>query len=127
MLIYNLLEYSDYYSMTLGSLWNYYRDEINNDANENKYANNKVNNNKKITNNSFEYKTKITDNNILDTEVVVPLKCLGNFWKFLDLPLINCKIELDLAWSKECIISEISITSREQLIIQMLIHLFQTW
>ena len=36
----------------------------------------------------------------------------SNFWRSLDLPLINCEIELDLSWSKECIISEISITSR---------------
>ena len=35
---------------------------------------------------------------------------MSNLWRFLDLPLINCKIELDLLWSKECIISEISIT-----------------
>ena len=35
---------------------------------------------------------------------------MGNFWRFIDLPLINCEIELDLPWSKECIITEISIT-----------------
>ena len=35
---------------------------------------------------------------------------MSNLWRFLDLPLINCKIELDLSWSKECIISEKSIT-----------------
>ena len=56
--------------------------------------------------------TKINDNNTLDTEVVVPLKYLSNLWKFLDLPMVNCEIELDLSWSKECIISEISITPR---------------
>ena len=50
------------------------------------------------------------DNNILDTEVAVPLKYLSNFWSSLDLPLINCEIELDLSWSKEFIISEILIT-----------------
>ena len=32
---------------------------------------------------------------------------MSNFWRFLDLSLINCEIELDLSWSKECIISEI--------------------
>ena len=32
--------------------------------------------------------------------------------RFLDLPLINCEIELDLSWSKECTIPEISITPR---------------
>ena len=36
---------------------------------------------------------------------------MSNFWKFLDLLLINCEIELDFSLSKECIISEISVTS----------------
>ena len=57
MPMYNLLEYRDNYSMTSGSLWNYYRDEINDDAGEN--VNNRINNNKTITSKSFEYKTKI--------------------------------------------------------------------
>ena len=111
MPIYNLLESRDNYSMTSGSLWNYYRDKINNDANEN--ANNKrVNINKTITSESFEYKTKViwsmpNDNNTLATEIVVPFKYLSNFWRSLDLQLINCKIELDLSWSQECIICEI--------------------
>ena len=52
------------------------------------------------------------NNNILEAEVVVPLKYLGNFWRSLDLPLINFEIELDLSWSKEHIISEISIIPR---------------
>ena len=96
MLTYNLLEYSDNYSMTSGSLWNYYRDEVNDDENENDNANNnRINNNKIITSQFF----------------VVPLRYLSNFWRFLDLPLINCKVELDLSWSKECI-PEISITPR---------------
>ena len=103
--------------MTSGSLWNYHRDEINDKANENNAANNKINNHKTITSKSFEYKTKLigstsNDNNTLDAEVVVPLKYLSNFWRSLDLPLINCETELDLSWSKECIKSEISIIPR---------------
>ena len=47
------------------------------------------------------------DNNILDA-AVVPLKYLSNVWRSLDLPLINFETELDLSWSKECMISEIS-------------------
>ena len=58
MPIYNLFEYSDNYSMTSGSLWNYYKDEINDDANENNAACNKINNNKTITSKSFEYKDR---------------------------------------------------------------------
>ena len=64
------------------------------------------------TNKFLEYETKITArkpvrNNTLDTDVAVPLKNLNNFWRSLDLPLINCEIELDLSWSKYCIVSEI--------------------
>ena len=47
------------------------------------------------------------------TEVVVPIKYLSNFWRSLDLPLIECKIELDLRWARNCVISEISRASRE--------------
>ena len=102
MLIYNQLEYSNNYSKTSVSLWNYYRDKVYDDANE-IVANRRLNNNKTTTSNSSEYKTKIigrapTNNGELDTEVVVPLKYLSNFWRSLGLPLINCKIEIDLAW-----------------------------
>ena len=88
--------------MISGSLWNYYRDEANDDENENDNANNMINNNKTIRSKSFEYKTKIigstpNNNNILDAAVLVPLKYLSNFWRSLDLPLINCEIELDLS------------------------------
>ena len=58
MPMYNLLEYSDNYTMT-GSLWNYYRDEVKDDKNENDNSNNTINNNKTITSQSFQYKTKI--------------------------------------------------------------------
>ena len=58
MPMYNLLEYSDNYTMT-GSLWNYYRDEVKDDKNENDNSNNTINNNKTITSQSFQYKAKI--------------------------------------------------------------------
>ena len=101
--------------MTSGSSWNYYRDEINDDANEN--AINRINTNKSITIKSFEYKIKLIGstpnyNNTLDAEVVFPLEYLSNFWISLDLPLINPEIELDWSWSKEHIIYEISIMPR---------------
>ena len=84
MPMYDLLEYSDNFSITSGSLWNYYRDEVNDDANENNDACIKINDNKTITGKSFEYKTKLigstpNNNNILDTEFIVPLKYLSNF------------------------------------------------
>ena len=78
--------------MASGRLWNYYRDEVDDDANENDAANNRINKNKTTTSKSFEYKTKLignmpNNNNILDAEVVVPLKYLSNFWRSLDLTL----------------------------------------
>ena len=51
------------------------------------------------------------DNNKLSTEVIVLLKYWSNFWRSLDLSLINCEIELDFSWSGNCIISEISRTA----------------
>ena len=80
---------------------NYYRDEINHDANENNAANNRRNSNKPRASTPLEYKTKFigntpNNNNILDVKVVAPLKYLSNFWRYLDLSLINCEIETDL-------------------------------
>ena len=131
MPMYNLLEYNENYSMTSGRLWNYYRDEINDDdVNEN--ANNyRINKNKTIKSKSFEYKAKIRrtpyDNDTLDTDIV-PLKYLINFWRSLNVPLINCEIELNLSWSKECLISEISTTPAvPDNVIQKLIHQFWAW
>ena len=81
-------------------MWNYYRHEINTSVIEITNDSNKINNDKTITNKSFEYKKKIIgstpdDNNTLNAKVVVLLKNLSNFWRFLDLRFTNCKIELD--------------------------------
>ena len=40
-----------------------------------------------------------------ETEVVIPLKYLSNFWKRLNIPLINCEVELILTWSKNCVLA----------------------
>ena len=117
MPMYNLLEYSSNSSMTSASFRNYYRDKVNDSSNENNETNNcRINNDKIATSNSFEYRTKIIgrtpdDNNILNPEVFVLLKYLSSIRKSLDLPLINYEIELDLRWTKNCIISEISRTA----------------
>ena len=111
MSMYNLLVNSDNYSMTSESLWNYYRHEVNDDANEtvDKYI---VTNNKATPSKLFEYKTKIIRKipaiaSRLYPEVVAPLKYWSDFWRSLDLPLINSEIEHNLSWSEDCIISEI--------------------
>ena len=88
---------------------------MNDDANEIYYASNyRINNNKTTTSKSFKCKTKISgstppDNSRLDAEVVVPSKYLSNVLRSFDLLLINCEIELNLRWTKNSIISEISI------------------
>ena len=56
MPMYNLLEYRKNYLKTSGSLWNYYRDEITDEANDNNGPNKNVINSK-----SFKYKTSITE------------------------------------------------------------------
>ena len=119
MPMYNLLEYSKNYSKTTGSLWNYYKDEPNNPPRNNYNAD-------PITNSaSFKYKTSITgktsnanQENGVNTEqentkikknldVVVPLKYLSNFWRTLDIPLINCEVSLILTWSENCVLTDI--------------------
>ena len=86
---YNLLWHSGNYSTKSGGLFNQYKDERNDDANENDDINYRVNNKNRTISRSFECKIKITGripagNNSLDTEVVVLLKYLGNFWRSLD-------------------------------------------
>ena len=67
MHMYNLLEYSKNYRKTIGSLYNYYRDELNDDANLNNCAYNNV-----VSSNSFEYKNKIIGNTYNVDSTIVP-------------------------------------------------------
>ena len=48
----------------------------------------------------------VTQNSLTknDVKVVVPLKHLSNFWKSLNIPLINCEVELILTWFKNCVL-----------------------
>ena len=95
MPMYNLIEYSKNYRRTTGSLWNCYRHEPNSGAVGN------INYSMKDSK-SFNYKTSITGklegNNVEkdDVEIVVPLKYLRNFWRTLDMRLINCEVSLTL-------------------------------
>ena len=100
MPMYNLIEYSDNYSDTSGSLWNFKRDEIINNAN--------VTNDDNAS--SFKYKANLignTQNNGTKNgvKIAIPLKYLYNFRRSLEMPLINCKIELSLKWYEECVLS----------------------
>ena len=98
MPMYNLIEYSDNYSDTSGSLWQFKRDEIKEDVDLTLDTNHIPNNSS-----SFKYKSSfITNRN--GVKIVVPLKYLSNFWRSLEMPLINCKIELSLKWYENCIL-----------------------
>ena len=115
MPMYNLIEYSKNYRKTTGSLWNYYRDEPSNPLSSNSE--------------SFKYKTSITGNTYNigageegydankvgknETEVVIPLKYLSNFWRSLNIPLINCGVELILTWSKNCVLADMTVRAAQ--------------
>ena len=104
MPMYNLIEYSDNYSKTSASLWQYGKDipAVN-------YNGDIVDFNGANATDLFNFKTKITgqtDNNgrIDNVEIMVPLKYLSNFWRTLEMSLINCEVELILNWSANCVI-----------------------
>ena len=106
MLMYNLVEYSKNYSKTTRNLWNYYSDEPNSGLGG---ANNKINYSIKDSK-SFDYKASIAgelegNNTEKEVEIAVPLKYLNTFWRTLDMPLVNCKINLILTWSENCAIT----------------------
>ena len=104
--MYNLLEYSKNYRKTTGSLWNYYRDELNSGiGGENNNINYIIKDSK-----SFDYKTSITGklkdiNRTKYVEIVVLLKYLNNFWRVLNISLINCEINVILTWSENCVLT----------------------
>ena len=45
-------------------------------------------------------------------EIMVPLKCLSNFWRALEMTLINCEINLILHWSSNCVIMSTTVTNQ---------------
>ena len=102
MPMYNLKECSDSYSKTSRSLWQYSKDIPA--ANNNNVVVNFTNN---LTD-SFNFKVKMTgqigDNGTENVEIMVPLKYLSNFWRTLEMPLINCEVNLILTWSRSCVI-----------------------
>ena len=111
MPMYNLIEYSKNYRKTTGSLWNYYRDEPNDPSSDNYDAVPTTNSASFKYKNSLVEKTPNNDNNnnnvIQDVKVVVPLKHLSNFWRTLNMPLINCEVALTLNWPKNCVLTDV--------------------
>ena len=92
--MYNLIEYSDNYSKTSGSLWQYYKDKPNDN----------------LDSESFKSEIKTAGktpatNDTKDVEINVPLKYSSSFWRTLEMPLINYEVNLILTWSKDCVIT----------------------
>ena len=100
MPMYNLLEYSDNYQDSTGSLYQLKRDETPDDNAD--VANNTT---------SLVYKSKLIsgtdDNNVNNVKLVVPLKYISNFFRSLEMPLVSCKFDLELTWHKDCMISSV--------------------
>ena len=105
MPMYNLTEYSDNYSDTSGSLWQFKKDEV-------------LAGNAELTiDNSQSFKCKAallgqtanavnnTNSSVKDVKIVVPLKYFSNFWRSLEMLLISCKVYLELNWIENCILS----------------------
>ena len=118
MSMYNLLEYSKNYRKTIGSLYDYYRDELSDDADDNNFDIIKV-----VNSEAFNYKNKIVantynvnagaqgydvnKNGTQEVELTIPLKYLDNFWRALNIPLISCEVSLELKWDKNCVITSL--------------------
>ena len=101
MPIYNLIEYSDNYSDTSRSLWQFKSDETEGNV-DLTVGDNHIPNNSS----SFKYKSSfITNRN--GVKIVLPLKYLSNFWRSLEMSLINCKFELSLTWDPNCVLSNL--------------------
>ena len=88
---------------TRGNLWNYYRDEVNSSTDNNNITHSTLNSE------SFDYKAHFMENDVThnnltknDVKVAIPLKYLRNFWRSLNIPLINCEVELILTWFRNC-------------------------
>ena len=100
MSMYDLLEYSKNYKKTTGSLWSYCRDGPSNPLSNNSE--------------SFKHKTSIlgkspqNNDSLTNAEVVIPLKHLNNFWRSLDISLINCEVEITLTWTKNCVLADMT-------------------
>ena len=98
MPMYNLIEYSDNYSKTSGSLWQYYKDDPNDNITQSESFKSKM---KIIGKTPAAGKTK-------NVEIAVPLRYLSNFWRTLEISLINCEVNLVLTWSSTCVNSSVT-------------------
>ena len=102
MPMYHLIEYSDNYEDSTGSLYQFKRDEITTGDADADIGEDDV------ESKPFDYRAKIVgtvDGNAHTAKLVVPLKYLSNFFRSLELRLINCKISLELSWSQNFVLA----------------------
>ena len=99
MPMYNLIEYSYNYAKTSGSLWQYFRDEPDDDLEDSEPFKSKIKITGKTPNNN-------NNNNNKDVEIMVPLKYLSNLSRTLEMPLVNCEVTLTLTWSSTGVITD---------------------
>ena len=104
MPMYNLIEYSDNYQDSSATHYQYKRDEPPEDDSVADLTADNLS--------SLKYKISLLGNPVvanniarINVKVAVPLKYLSNFFRSLEMPLINCKIKLNLTWKKECVLS----------------------
>ena len=117
MPMYNLIEYSDNYQNSSAILYQYKRDELpEDDVVAGLTADNSS---------SFKYKVSLLGNPVavnnitkINVKLVVPLKSLSNFFRSLEMPLINCKIKLNLTWKKNVCYQLVSVKQYLLLMIQ---------
>ena len=111
MPMYNLIEYSDNYLKTSASLWQYCK-EIPAVDNNNALVNFAENN---LTD-SFNFKVKILgqtgDDGTKNVQIIIPLKYLSNFWRTLEMPLINCENNLISTWSTNFVIVSTNVANQ---------------
>ena len=113
MPMYNLTEYSDNYSDTSEGWWQFKRDEspITDDGNPDNVS---VGNSSSSNYKSRFMKESVADNNkrvFKNVKIAVLLKYLFNFWRSSEMPLINCKIHLELNWTENCVRSTVTDTT----------------
>ena len=98
--MYNLIEYNDNYSDTSGTLWQFKKDELSMGI---------INSNITTANlTSFKYKSSLLEDSadvgtnrvFRILKIAFPLRYLSNLFRSLEMPLINCKIHLELYWTK---------------------------
>ena len=107
MPMYNLIQYSSNYSET-ACFWFYSKDERTNFNNNIEHTDNFISLKckAKLLGNTINQPALNNANGILKNgTIIVPLKYLCNFWRSLEILLINCKFELKLKWEKRCALS----------------------